>query len=37
VVYWPKMVVHFALHRLVVIHFCKENTEMIVISLHDFL
>jgi hypothetical protein len=36
VVYWP-IAVHFALHCLVVIHFCGEKAEIIVMSLHDFL
>jgi hypothetical protein len=33
---WPKIVVHFALHRFVVIHFYEEKAEIIVIFLAIF-
>src|ERR1700745_614462 len=34
---WPKIVVHFTLHRLVVVHLCREKSEIIEILFHDFL
>ena len=33
---WPKIVVHFALHRFVVIHFYEEKAAIIVIFLAIF-
>jgi hypothetical protein len=34
---WPKIVVHFTLHRLVGFISTEKKGEIIVISLHDFL
>jgi hypothetical protein len=33
---WPKIAVHFALHRFAVIHFYEEKVEIIVIFLAIF-